>query len=209
MNHAPIRVLIVDDHPVVRAGLVALIDAQPAVHVVGQACNGQEALALADALNPDVLLCDLRLGPGLDGVEVVRELRRRPQAPEVVILTTYDEDADIVRAVEAGAAGYLLKDADTGAIIAAIQAAVHGEPGYEPALQQRVVNAMRTRHSGLSERELEVLRLVAQGRSNKQIAGELFVGEATVKTHLNHAFTKLEVDNRTAAVARARQAGLL
>lgn len=209
MTEQPITVLIVDDHPVVRAGLVTLIDAQPGLKVLGQASSGEEAIARAEELRPDVLLCDLRLGPGIDGVEVVRALRSTQHARQVVILTTYDEDADIVRAVEAGAAGYLLKDADTGAIVAAVHAAVRGELGFGPALQRRVVDAMRTRRSGLSEREREVLALVAQGLSNKQIAKHLFVGETTVKTHLNHAFTKLDVDNRTAAVARARAAGLL
>lgn len=204
-----VRLLIVDDHPVVRAGLVALIGTQPGLHVVGEAASGEEALAMVGQFEPDVLLCDLRLGEGIDGVDVVRALRGTDHAPEVLILTTYDNDADIVRAVEAGAAGYLLKDADPPTIVAAVEAAARGEIVLGPALEQRVVDAMRTRDSGLSGRELEVLALVAEGLSNRDIARRLFVGEATVKTHLNHAFGKLDVDNRTAAVARARSTGLI
>lgn len=204
-----IRVLVVDDHPVVRAGLVALIGAQPGLEVVGEATSGREAIARSAELSPDVLLCDLRLGEGVDGVGVVTALRQAPDAPEVLILTTYDEDADIVRAVEAGAAGYLLKDADTAAIVDAVAAAARGGLVLGHAMERRVVAAMRTRRSGLSEREREVLGLVAEGLSNKEIAKRLFVGEATVKTHLNHAFTKLDVDNRTAAVAKARAAGIV
>lgn len=203
------RVLIVDDHPVVRAGLVALMGAQPEVEVVGEAETGEQALALVPTLRPDVVLCDLRLGEGIDGVGVVRALRGRPGAPEVVILTTYDHDADIVRAVEAGAAGYLLKDAAPDAIAEAVAAAVRGELVLGPALERRVIDAMRTRRSGLSDREIDVVALVAEGLSNREIAARLYVGEATVKTHLNHAFGKLGVDNRTAAVAKARVAGLI
>lgn len=179
------RVLIVDDHPVVRAGLVALMGAQPEVEVVGEAETGEQALALVPTLRPDVVLCDLRLGEGIDGVGVVRALRGRPGAPEVVILTTYDHDADIVRAVEAGAAGYLLKDAAPHAIAGAVAAAVRGELVLGPALERRVVDAMRTRRSGLSDREIDVVALVAKGLSNREIATRLYVGEATVKTHLN------------------------
>lgn len=204
-----LRLLIVDDHPVVRAGLAALIGTQPGLEVIGDAASGEAALAMVPDLAPDVLLCDLRLGEGIDGVEVVRALRAADQGPEVLILTTYDNDADIVRAVEAGAAGYLLKDADTQTIVAAVEAAARGEIMLGPALEQRVVDAMRTRTSGLSGRELEVLSLVARGLSNRDIARKLVVGEATVKTHLNHAFGKLDVDNRTAAVAKARSAGLI
>ena len=206
----PVRVLVVDDHPVVRAGLRALLEAQPGLRVVGEAGDGEEALAAVAAHSPDVVLCDLRLGEGLDGVGVTETLRRTGAgAPAVVILTTYDHDADIVRAVEAGAAGYLLKDAAPAEIVTAIERARAGETVLSPAMTERVVETMRTRTAGLSERELDVLRLVADGASNKEVARALFVSEATVKTHLNHAFGKLGVDSRTAAVATARSAGLL
>lgn len=199
-----VRVLVVDDHPVVRAGLSALLSAQPAVEVVGEAADGHEALALAAELDPDVVLCDLRLGDGPDGVEVARAL----QTP-LLILTTYDHDADLVRAVEAGAAGYLLKDARPAAIVAAIEAAARGESVLGPDLRQRVVETMRVRRADLSARETEVLRLVADGLSNREVARRLVVSEATVKTHLNHLYGKLGVDSRTAAVAAARVAGLI
>ncbi|WP_131104429.1 response regulator [Ornithinimicrobium sufpigmenti] len=199
-----VRVLVVDDHPVVRAGLTALLSAQPEIEVVGEAADGYRAVELAAELRPDVVLCDLRLGDGPDGVEVARTL-----PTPLIILTTYDHDADLVRAVEAGAAGYLLKDADPAAIVAAIQTAARGRSVLGPDLQQRVVETMRVRRAELSPRELEVLRQVAQGRSNREVARELMVSEATVKTHLVHAFGKLGVDSRTAAVAAARRAGLL
>lgn len=206
----PIRVLVVDDHPVVRAGLRALLDTQPGLHVVGEAADGVAAVAMAQADRPDVVLCDLRLGEGPDGVAVTRSLRHLgDQAPQVVILTTYDHDADIVRAVEAGAAGYLLKDAAPQDIVAAIARANAGETVLAADLSRRVIDTMRTRRAGLSGREVEVLRLVAAGRSNKETAKELFISEATVKSHLYHAFAKLGVDNRTAAVAAARTAGLI
>jgi DNA-binding NarL/FixJ family response regulator len=206
----PIRVMVVDDHPVVRAGLRALLDTQPGLHVVGEAADGVSAVALAEGARPDVVLCDLRLGEGPDGVAVTRALRHLgDHAPEVVILTTYDHDADIVRAVEAGAAGYLLKDAAPKDIVAAIARAHAGETVLNADLSRRVIDTMRTRRAGLSEREVEVLRLVAAGRSNKDAARELFISEATVKTHLYHAFGKLGVESRTAAVAAARTAGLL
>lgn len=200
----PVSVLVVDDHPVVRAGLTALLSVQPGLLVVGEAADGTEAVRLAAKLTPDVVLCDLRLGEGPDGVQVTRAVDTA-----VLILTTYDHDADLVRAVEAGAAGYLLKDADPADIVAAIQSAARGETVLNPHLTSRVVAAMRVRRTELSARELEVLGLVAHGLSNRDIARRLILSEATVKTHLNHVFGKLGVDNRTAAVAAARGAGLL
>lgn len=207
---APVTVVIVDDHPVVRAGLHALLDARPELDVVAQASDGVEALAAVAEHRPDVVLCDLRLGEGMDGVAITRALRggsARP--PAVVILTTYDHDADIVRAVEAGAAGYLLKDAAPEVIVAAVVGAAAGETVLSPTMTRRVVSTMRTRQAALSGRELEVLTLVAQGLSNRGIAKHLFISEATVKSHLNHAFVKLDADSRTAAVAAARAAGLV
>lgn len=204
VRHTPVSVLVVDDHPVVRAGLAALLSVQPDVRVVGEAADGTEAVRLAAELAPDVVLCDLRLGDGPDGVQVTRSLDTA-----VLILTTYDHDVDLVRAVEAGAAGYLLKDAAPSDIVAAIHAVARGETVLGPRLTRRVVDAMRVRRAELSARELDVLRLLAQGLSNREIARRLVVSEATVKTHLNHVFGKLGVDNRTAAVAAARVSGLL
>jgi DNA-binding NarL/FixJ family response regulator len=204
-----VRVLVVDDHPVVRAGLTALLSVQPALEVVGEAADGHAAIDQAAALRPDVVLCDLRLGQGPDGVAVTRALRARSSPPAVLILTTYDHDADLVRAVEAGAAGYLLKDAQPAVLVAAIETAGRGGSVLGPELTQRVVQTMRVRRAELSGREREVLQLVAEGLSNRGIARRLVVSEATVKTHLNHVFGKLGVDSRTAAVAAARAAGLI
>lgn len=204
-----VRVVIVDDHPVVRSGLLALLAGQPTLEVVGQAGSGAEALDVVRQVHPDVVLCDLRLGEGIDGVEVTGALRGQPDAPAIVILTTYDHDADIVRAVEAGAAGYLLKDATVDEIVAAVERAARGDSVLSAALTERVVDAMRTRRAGLSPREREVLGLLAEGLSNREIARRTFLSEATVKTHLAHVYAKLDVEGRTAAVARARSAGLL
>ena len=204
-----IRVLIVDDHPVVRTGLVALLSGEPDLKVVGVAASGEEAVALAADLAPDVVLCDLRLGAGLDGVGVTAALRRDPDGPAVLILTTYDNDSDIARAVLAGAAGYLLKDAAPATIAAGIADAAAGRLVLSADLERRVVDRLVRGVPQLSERELDVLQLVADGRANKEIARALFISEATVKTHLVHAFGKLGADSRTSAVALARQHGLL
>ncbi|WP_432558363.1 response regulator [Granulicoccus sp. GXG6511] len=215
-----VRVLLVDDHPVVRAGLRALLQDRDGIEVVGEAADAAAALALArnPSVAPDVVLCDLRLGPGGDGVDVAKALegsgtkadRGAVAPPAVVILTTFDHDADIVRAVEAGAAGYLLKDAPPDEIVTAIVRAARGETVLTADLTARVVETMRERtRAPLSDRELDVLRLVAEGKSNREIARALFVSEATVKTHLNHAFGKLGVASRTAAVAAARRTGVL
>lgn len=204
-----ISVLIVDDHPVVRSGLQALLGAEPSLAVVGTAASGAEALELAGTLRPDVVLCDLRLGEGIDGVGVTAALRERRDPPAVLILTTYDNDSDIARAVLAGAAGYLLKDAEPDAIVAGIADAAAGRLVLSQDLQGRVVDRLVQGVPALSERELDVLRLVAEGLSNKEIARRLFISEGTVKTHLVHAFAKLDADSRTAAVAAARRHGLL
>ena len=202
-----VRVLVVDDHPVVRSGLRAMLATEGELIIVGEAGSGEEALRLVGELGPQVVLCDLRLGEGMDGVGVTAALQ--PDGPPVIILTTYDHDRDILRAVEAGAAGYLLKDAAPERIVRAVRQAAAGESVLEPELAQRVVATLREPRPTLSARERDVLERVAAGLSNREIARALFVSEATVKTHLVHAFTKLGADSRTAAVAKARQAGLL
>ncbi len=205
----PIRVLLVDDHPVVRAGLGLLLSAAPDLDVIGEAETGAGALTLAQTLDPDVVLCDLRLGDGVDGVGVAAALSGR-DAPAVLILTTYDHDRDIVRAVEAGAAGYLLKDAAPQVIIDAIRAAAAGETVLSADQAERVVTTMRTSPSrALSEREVDVLTKAGAGLSNREIAKALLVSEATVKTHLAHINDKLGTASRTAAFAAARDLGLL
>ena len=209
MSSSPVRVVVVEDHPVTRMGIVALLGQDERLTVVGQAGTGEEALATVEAQRPDVVVTDLRLGDGMDGVGVTSAVRARRSAPAVLVLTTYDTDRDIVRAVEAGAAGYLLKDADPSDIVGAVVAAASGESVLSPALAQRVVARMGRQQADLSAREVEILTAVAQGLGNREIARTLFISEATVKTHLVHVFTKLDVDSRTAAVARAREDGLL
>ena len=212
-----VRVLLVDDHPVVRSGLRAVLEATDRVEVVGEAASGEQALALTPGAKPDVVLMDLNLGDGMDGVATTTRILAADQGvadaarpPAVLILTTYDHDADIVRAVEAGASGYLLKDASPEAIADAVAAAARGETVLASGLAQRLVSRMRApAEPALTPRELEVLRLVEQGASNRAIAKAIFVSEATVKTHLVHAYEKLGVDNRTAAVTVARERGLL
>lgn len=205
----PVNVLIVDDHPVVRTGLRAVIDARDGISVVGEAATGEDAIKLAVHLEPDVVLCDLRLGPGMDGVATTAALRALDRPPAVLILTTYDRDAEILGAIEAGAAGYLLKDVPPDTIVDAIRTAARGDMFLTPELATRVVRGMRTTLPRLTERELDVLRLLATGASNKEMARALFVTEATVKSHLVHIFTKLDVDSRARAILVARETGLI
>ncbi|MBM6404447.1 response regulator transcription factor [Phycicoccus sp. CSK15P-2] len=204
-----IRLLVVDDHPVVRAGMVAVLGEETDLEVVGEAGNGAEALAVAPRVEADVVLMDLRM-PVMDGAEATSRLRGLPQPPEVLVLTTYDTDADIVRAVEAGARGYLLKDAPTSVLTDAIRRAARGETVLAPPVAARLAERLRG-PSGpeLTGRETEVIALVARGLSNADIGRELFIGEATVKTHLVRAFAKLAVTDRTAAVAEAHRRGLI
>lgn len=202
-----IEVMVVDDHPIVRAGLIGLLDAAPDVDVVAEAASGEEALATWPRRRPPVVLMDLRLGEGIDGVETTSRLLAADGAPRVLILTTYDTDADILRAIEAGASGYLLKDAPPARIVAAVHEVAAGRTVLAPVVAQRL--AARRSGNELSAREMEVLARVGAGESNRQIASALFVSEATVKTHLSHIFTKLDVDSRTAAVARARELGII
>ncbi|MGH3425653.1 MAG: response regulator [Nocardioidaceae bacterium] len=207
--NGPVRVLLVDDHPVVRAGLRALLTTAESVDVVGEAESGEEAVASAGDLRPDVVLMDLQMGPGMDGVAATAALLSGERPPTVLILTTYDTDADILRAVEAGAAGYLLKDTPPDRLVDAVHAAARGETVLAPVVAQRLVDRLRSPRPELSARELEVLDQVARGLSNREIARALFISEATVKSHLVHAFDKLGADSRTGAVAAARTAGLI
>ncbi|GAA2886939.1 response regulator [Microbacterium esteraromaticum] len=202
-----IRLLIVDDHPIVRAGLRSVIERR-GFDVVAEAASGEEALALASDLHPDVVLCDLRLGEGIDGVETTAALRSAPRPPAVIILTTFDHDAQIVRALEAGAAGYLLKDVATEVIAKAITDAAAGALVFGPD-DRRLVEALRAPRIELTPRELEVLRRVDEGASNREIAAQLFIAEATVKTHVVHLLEKLGVPGRSAAAAEARRRGLI
>ncbi|MDN6748296.1 MAG: response regulator transcription factor, partial [Brevibacterium sp.] len=179
-----IRVILVDDHPVVRAGLRSVIDAPDHIAVVGEAGSGDEALAVVDELAPDGVMCDLRLGDGIDGIEVTRRLNALPKKPAVLILTTFDNDSEIVAALNAGAAGYLLKDINPEDISTAIEKASRGETYLPPEISSKVVAAMRNPGPKLTRRERDVVKLLATGASNAQIAQELFVTEATVKSHL-------------------------
>ncbi|TCJ92779.1 LuxR family two component transcriptional regulator [Dermacoccus sp. SAI-028] len=206
-------VILTDDHPVVRAGLRALLDAS-GIDVLDEAGSGEEALRVLDRLaeqgvRPDVVLMDLQMGPRLDGVAATHAIRARDDAPRVLILTTYDTDADIVRGVEAGASGYLLKDAPPADLVEAVHRASRGETVLAPAVAARLVNRLSSPAPTLTARELDVLDAVAGGATNKEIAKHLFVSEATVKTHLVHINEKLGATSRTEAVALARRAGLL
>ncbi|MDQ1546892.1 MAG: hypothetical protein QOH69_1796 [Actinomycetota bacterium] len=203
-----IRVLVADDHPVVRSGIVALLHTAPDVEVVGEASTGLEAVDLALALTPDVVLMDLRM-PGLDGDEATARILAAEPEVRVLILTTYETDDSILTAIEAGASGYLLKAAPQEEIIAGVRAVARGEVALAPRIAALLVQRVKTPAPALSPRETQVLRLVAAGKSNPTIAAELFVGEATVKTHLLHVFEKLDVSDRTRAVTRAMELGLL
>ena len=208
-----IRVVVVDDHPVVRSGIVALVDAAEGLEVVGTAATGEEAIVLAHALTPEIVLMDLRL-PGIDGDEATARIVAGSPAVRVVVLTTYENDDAILRAIAAGASGYLLKASPEDELLAGIRAVAAGEVALAPSVA-RVLVAQAAKPAAaasaplLSPRETEVLRLVAQGLGNRAIGERLFLGEATVKTHLLHAFTKLEVRDRTRAVTRAMELGLL
>ncbi|WP_349897316.1 response regulator transcription factor [Parafrigoribacterium soli] len=204
-----IRLLIADDHPVVRAGLRALFAAEPDMEVVGEASAADEAVRRARALDVDLVLMDLQFGSGHQGVDATRMLRGEERAPRVLILTNYDSDADILGAVEAGASGYLLKDAPPAELIAGVRAAAAGETALAPAVADRLGARARSVEPGLSAREIEVLGLVASGNSNRDIGRALFLSEATVKSHLVHIFGKLGVNSRTSAVARARELGAI
>ncbi|MGW1883039.1 response regulator [Streptomyces sp. NPDC001970] len=211
MADRTISVLIVDDHPVVRDGLRGMFESAPGFAVLGEAADGAAGVALAERLDPDVVLMDLRM-PGGGGVEAIAELARRGARARVLVLTTYDTDADTIPAIEAGATGYLLKDAPREELFTAVRAAADGRTVLSPAVASRLVSRVRNpapRDEPLSAREREVLALVARGTSNREIAAELFISEATVKTHLTHIYAKLAVKDRAAAVAAGYDRGIL
>ena len=205
---ATLRLLVVDDHPVVRAGIVGLLAGEPDLVVVGEAADGAAAVALVAELRPDVVLMDLRM-PVLDGAGATAQITAAAPGTRVVVLTTYETDHDILRAVEAGATGYLLKDTPREDLVAGVRAAARGETVLAPGVARRLVQGVRTAAERLTARELEVLAGVARGGSNAQIGAELFIAEATVKTHLLRIFAKLGVDDRTRAVTAAYERGIL
>jgi DNA-binding NarL/FixJ family response regulator len=204
-----IKVLVVDDHPVVRSGLVGMLAAEEDLDIVGQAGDGQEAVIRVGELGPDVVLMDLRM-PKLDGVGATARIVDEYPSTRVLVLTTYDTDEDIVRAVEAGATGYLLKDTPLPELVTAVRAAARGETILAPAVAARLVSRIRDpAPERLTARETEILAAVARGLSNAEIGRALLIGEATVKTHLLHIFAKLGVDDRTRAVTLAMERGIL
>ncbi len=204
-----IRLVIADDHPVVRAGLRALFELEDGLSVVAEASTPDEAVSAAERENPDVVLMDLQFGADTTGADATRRIRALDAPPYVLVLTNYDTDGDILSAVEAGASGYLLKDAPPHELVAAVRAAAAGESALAPVIAARLLNRLRTPQTSLSKREIEVLELVADGFSNTEIATRLVVSEPTVKSHLVHIFSKLDVSSRTAAVSVARQLGIL
>jgi DNA-binding NarL/FixJ family response regulator len=209
VTSAGIRVLVADDHTVMRAGVVALLAADPSIEIVGEASDGREAVELVERLAPDVVLMDLRM-PVLDGVAATARIVAGGSATRVLVLTTYDTDAEIERAVEAGAIGYLLKDTTRDQLVAAIVAAARGETVLAPQVAQRLVARMRQPSAvALTARETDVLAAVADGLSNAEIGRRLVIAEATVKTHLLRIFAKLDVSDRTHAVVVALERGLL
>jgi DNA-binding NarL/FixJ family response regulator len=204
-----IRLLIADDHPVVRDGLSGMFAADPDFEVLGEAADGAEAVRLAQVLNPDVILMDLRM-PGMDGLAAITELSRRKISARVLVLTTYDTDSYVLPAIEAGATGYLLKDAPRDELLRAVRAAAEGHGMLAPSVATRLMSRVRAPGQDLlSQREFEVLELVAAGTTNREAAARLFISEATVKTHLLHIYAKLGVSDRAAAVAEAYNRGLL
>jgi DNA-binding NarL/FixJ family response regulator len=204
-----IRLLIADDHPVVRDGLRGIFESSDEFEVVGEASNGREAVDRAAVLKPDVVLMDLRM-PDLDGVSAIRLLVQRGSSARVLVLTTFDTDTDVVPAIEAGATGYLLKDSPPAELLRGVRAAARGEAVLSPSVATRLIGQVRTpAREPLSQRELDILGLIAHGCSNREAASRLFISEATVKTHVLHIYAKLGVNDRAAAVAAGFERGLL
>lgn len=211
-----IRVLLADDHEIVRLGLRAVLDSAEDIEVVGEVATAEAAIAAAQAGGIDVLLMDLRFGAGVEGTKVmtgaeataaIRGSMSSP--PKVLVVTNYDTDADILGAVEAGAVGYLLKDAPPAELLAAVRSTAEGDSALSPVVADKLMTRVRTPRSSLTPRELEVLKLVAGGSSNREIGRVLMLSEATVKSHLVHIYDKLGVRSRTSAVAAAREQGVL
>ncbi len=209
MDDLPIRILIADDHPVVRAGLRAVLETEPDFVIVAEAATAEEAVELAAPGGADVVLMDLQFGGGMNGSQATAAITARPGAPRVLVVTTYDTDADTLPAIEAGATGYLLKDAPPEELAAAVRTAAAGRTTLAPAVADRLMHRLRAPHASLTRRETEVLTLVAEGLSNQGIGERLHLTQATVKSHLAHVYAKLGVDSRTAAVAAALGLGII
>ncbi|MGI5267628.1 response regulator [Nonomuraea sp. CA-218870] len=208
MTERPIRLLIADDHPIVRDGIRGMFAGDPGFEVLAEAGDGAQAVELARTLEPDVILMDLRM-PVMDGVAAIRRLAELGLRARVLVLTTYDTDKDVLPAIEAGATGYLLKDTQRDDLVRAVRTAARGESVLSPSVATRLVGQVRTPADPLSAREIEVLDLIAQGATNREVASRLFISEATVKSHLLHVYTKLGVNDRAAAVAVAFRRGLI
>ncbi|MFG2480731.1 response regulator [Streptomyces fagopyri] len=209
MTYTPIRLLLADDHPVVRAGLRAVLETEPGIDVVAEAATAEAAIARAAHGDIDVVLMDLQFGKGMNGAEATTAITARPGAPRVLIVTTFDTDADTLPAIEAGATGYLLKDAPPEELAAAVRSAATGRTTLASTVADRLMNRLRTPGTALTRRETEVLILVAEGLSNQAIGTRLHLTEGTVKSHLVRIYAKLGVDSRTAAVATATGLGLI
>jgi DNA-binding NarL/FixJ family response regulator len=214
---SPVRVAIVDDDALVRAGLIMMLDGVHGISIVGEAADGNQVMQLVDAHAPDVILMDIRM-PKVDGIVATGRVRRRPNPPEVLVLTTFDTDDHVVRALRAGASGFLLKDTPPAKIVAAIHAVADGEPAISPQIMRRLMDRVavaadqyqraQNRLKALTEREVDVVRAVASGLSNAEIATALFMSVATVKAHISSILSKLGLDNRTQIALLAHDAGI-
>lgn len=209
MTENQIRLLVADDHPIVRAGLRAVLETESDFTVVAEAATAEDAIDRAAQGDVDVVLMDLQFGPGMGGAQATAAITARPDGPRVLIVTTYDSDADTLPAIEAGATGYLLKDAPPEDLAAAVRTAAAGHTALAPSVAERLMDRLRAPSTNLTRRETEVLGLVADGLSNQAIAARLHLTEGTVKSHLARIFTKLDVESRTAAVATASSLGLI
>ncbi|GAA3563677.1 response regulator transcription factor [Amycolatopsis ultiminotia] len=209
MTDTPIRLLLADDHPVVRAGLRAVLETEPGLVIRAEAATAEAAVARSAQGDIDVVLMDLQFGGGMTGAEATAAITARPDGPRVLVVTTYGTDADTLPAIEAGATGYLLKDAPPEDLAAAVRTAAAGRATLAPTVADRLVNRLRTPGTALTLREIEVLTLVADGLSNRAVAGRLHLTEGTVKSHLARIYPKLGVDSRTSAVAAAGNLGLI